>query len=493
MTSSDSSFHFQQAALLSLDVLAREFGGARPQLFKGALTFVLRIVETRHPAVLTAALLATSTLITALGVRLVPHISVVVPALIRVLEESVAPIRPNKEELGVALAWIDGCGMSLLGTLSLFIHPYLPQMLRPILRLTALATSPAVAECAAATGTKGGAADLGCGATALGDQVTAISKVIANAVPSRQLLPVLAEVVGSVSQAGAPALVHLLGLLQTHLALDPEGCALDSERALCFQILFHAFSHRELRAHGSIPVEAAASACLTQLVARLNDAAFATFWGRALGWAFPAAAAGEGKPDDVPSHARALTFFRIFHGTQTLLQTLFTPYFAEVLPHALALLPSERHEAEQYRALTRAILVFVELGMLHGGTVPERELRTLEKALVASLGFSELRALEASLLACLGALIGALGPDGSPALHHALCMATRSERLEQRLGALRGLARIYDTLGNSALSLAPEAMPFLSEMLEDGDQDIRAEALSLMRTNEFKMVQYDES
>jgi len=54
----------------------------------------------------------------------------------------------------------------------------------------------------------------------------------------------------------------------------------------------------------------------------------------------------------------------------------------------------------------------------------------------------------------------------------------------QRRGAVRGLQRLYDTLPDAVLVHSPEAVPFLSELLEDADGGTRACALELLNTLE---------
>ena len=77
-----------------------------------------------------------------------------------------------------------------------------------------------------------------------------------------------------------------------------------------------------------------------------------------------------------------------------------------------------------------------------------------------------------------------VGVDGSKRLHYELCVATRAETPSTRLGALRGLARLYATLKDSALTHIPEAVPFVAELVEDGELEVRREALALMKTLE---------
>ena len=50
-----------------------------------------------------------------------------------------------------------------------------------------------------------------------------------------------------------------------------------------------------------------------------------------------------------------------------------------------------------------------------------------------------------------------------------------------RLGALRGLGRLYTVLGDAALMHVPNAVPFVTELVEDGEEDVRAEAAATLK------------
>ena len=74
-----------------------------------------------------------------------------------------------------------------------------------------------------------------------------------------------------------------------------------------------------------------------------------------------------------------------------------------------------------------------------------------------------------------------LGAEGASQLHADLCMASRSDDGPTRLGALRGLGRLYTVLGDAALMHVPNAVPFVTELVEDGEEDVRAEAAATLK------------
>eukprot|EP00967_Tisochrysis_lutea_P106450 scaffold163253_cov31-Tisochrysis_lutea.AAC.1 len=132
-----------------------------------------------------------------------------------------------------------------------------------------------------------------------------------------------------------------------------------------------------------------------------------------------------------------------------------------------------------------ALIHSIELGFSNEPEKPPVEqLRTLEKALITRLSWQPHATLLPALLGAIGALATYLGVDGCKPLHYELCMATQAEDEVQRRSAVRGLQKLYAVLPDAVLVHSPEAVPFLSELLEDSDPEARAHALDLLNTLE---------
>ncbi|CAN0500780.1 unnamed protein product, partial [Scytosiphon promiscuus] len=68
---------------------------------------------------------------------------------------------------------------------------------------------------------------------------------------------------------------------------------------------------------------------------------------------------------------------------------------------------------------------------------------------------------------CLAQLAAASGKDALwKALASAVLMRTRSKRAGVRVAALVSLRQCFEVVGEECLSLLPECLPFLSELLE---------------------------
>jgi U3 small nucleolar RNA-associated protein 10 len=83
------------------------------------------------------------------------------------------------------------------------------------------------------------------------------------------------------------------------------------------------------------------------------------------------------------------------------------------------------------------------------------------------------------LLAALGAAVREGGQACWRAVHGALLLRTRAPDVRVRVLACAGLRRVWETVGEELLPLFPESLPFLAELLEDGDGLVEREAQRL--------------
>ena len=81
------------------------------------------------------------------------------------------------------------------------------------------------------------------------------------------------------------------------------------------------------------------------------------------------------------------------------------------------------------------------------------------------------------LAPCLGALVAATGRDvfWKP-LCHRIFLATRGKTVHQRRAALACISTCFAAAGEDILVLLPEALPYLSELMEDNDADVEKAA-----------------
>ncbi|CAM9409783.1 unnamed protein product [Discosporangium mesarthrocarpum] len=83
---------------------------------------------------------------------------------------------------------------------------------------------------------------------------------------------------------------------------------------------------------------------------------------------------------------------------------------------------------------------------------------------------------------CLAQLAAASGKDAMwKGLAHGVLLRSRSDRAGVRVASLVTLRRCFDVVGEEFLSLLPECLPFLSELLEDGHPEVERECRGLVK------------
>jgi U3 small nucleolar RNA-associated protein 10 len=70
------------------------------------------------------------------------------------------------------------------------------------------------------------------------------------------------------------------------------------------------------------------------------------------------------------------------------------------------------------------------------------------------------------------------------ALNYQVLLKTRHPSSRIRLGALRVMKQLYVRMGEEFVSLLPETIPFLSELMEDESEEVEQECQSIIRTLE---------
>lgn len=93
--------------------------------------------------------------------------------------------------------------------------------------------------------------------------------------------------------------------------------------------------------------------------------------------------------------------------------------------------------------------------------------------------------LDAMAAATIAALVQMAVSTNSDALwkplHHQVLLASRSDAPKERRRALEVVAQLVERLGEEYVVLVPEAMPFLSELLEDPELHIQNETRRLLQ------------
>lgn len=361
-----------QAAILSVDSIARSLARSHPATFESCMPAALRALYCSTSNVVSAAALLLSTLISKLRVRLLPFLPKLVPGLLDAYSNFSCAFRPSVAG-SLATTLFSTVLPSLLPVFPALIAPYLPRLLIVTLSIgmPASMSGPSAPDASSSDLARGKA-------TPPAELVVArqgLLRGIAKAVPPRVLLNAMSEALSHLPGAAIPS---LLSLLERHLTMRPSA-EVAAHRALAYALLHVALSFRDVHTQPSSPsfkltqpidsmlassatehcadaVEIAGGSALEQLTSCLNEVQLRPILLRALAYASEqtdaALPASEGSGDS-QNHAasknsaeagtgadarRAAAFFRMLEPSQRRFAALYSPYFAVALSFATATL-----------------------------------------------------------------------------------------------------------------------------------------------------------
>ncbi|KAA6423835.1 MAG: U3snoRNP10 and NUC211 domain-containing protein, partial [Trebouxia sp. A1-2] len=403
---------------------------------------------------------------------------------------------------------------ALVEGLKAFLSPYLSALLH-------LLFSPPVLACKQA----------GCRESA-----SSIRIQLAGVIPPRLLLvPLFAHYDGAVKE-GEAATVSLLAMAQR--AMEQMDSATAAQHAdACFTFLLKALDLRQKRpAH--LPaldvIEQGSVAVLLALTMKLSEAKFKPLFLRLLDWASTPPAA---QPDAKPL-GRQVALFTAVLGLIERLRSVFVPYFRYLVDPIAAHLGGSAVEAEGHRRKkkkksTAGMLDVADESSTEAGVVEDtwhlrfKVVQALHScflydtvSFLDEARFHRLLPLLVVQLAAqpptaVSALFGAQQtPSAAPglgidlfgdavvsalvqmavtanndalwkSLNHQTLMATRSQRsVSKRLRAVAAVEGLVGRMREEYLLLLPETIPFVAELLEDPEHQVRVVTQRLIKTLE---------
>ncbi|KAF1318510.1 hypothetical protein FI667_g13898, partial [Globisporangium splendens] len=518
-----------QTALLSVDILARNFATTHAKRFQQSLPTVVKYVEldpsTASPTTLHlfgCAFVCISSICHAVGALVFPLLPKFFPKLLAGIMFCSSKLKPAKGEDKTVASGMVTVLQCLLASLEVFTEK-IPQFLAPYLsKILQVLLSPSILA------SNGSASNM---QVQLSIDCSLLN--LSNNVELRHLLP---NVFGAYEFAlvqGDVSVEKLFSLVSTIVAaLDVSSLrqylpnfarffvtALDARRV-------HASKMQDVDA-----VEDEILECLVQFVLKLSEKQLKPLFLKIAEWAqAKLPGSGANKNGDI---SRRISFFKLVVKLSERLRGIFVPYYAHVLDYLTATLvdthsvlaqkKNRKAEADDEIASDDDDDDFFtrddkpaskKTKMANGhatavGDVTEcvREsyallLRTTVRALNGcfvhdSDGFMEKERFDVVMsplvdvfdivkhdasakdfvydvvTACVANLAWAAKSDllWKP-LHYAVLMKSRSDSPAVRLATLKTVEKCYQVIGDEFLAMLPESIPFLAELMEDTDAEV---------------------
>ncbi|XP_045774481.1 HEAT repeat-containing protein 1 [Maniola jurtina] len=472
----------QQTALLSLKLLTRMLASENPGQFKPVLETVTNYTcNPNIPGnVMASIVLCLAELCGNLKAHALSSLRKFMPALIKVLKKQRKAETPELVLLSTVTAI-----SKIVESLPLFLSPYLQKILYEYALLLS----------------KWQACDQECSkVSAIVSKLINIKKKIATSIPPRVLTPVANETHQLILEKGN---LDAIGPVMSVLADSFANITTADFTALQHDLTTFFLSALELRSDGPEKnldmnvidrAEEEVVNALVSLVLKLSETSFRPFYFKIYDWAIRSNV--DGKKD------RAITFYRISCAIADKLKGLFVLFAGHFIKNAADLLDScnnSKNEQlyfdsdEKCISLINYIIKTLHIVFLYDSQsfLNKDRFETLMQPVVDQLentvgGISSLKSRATEMIIpCISQFAVAVADDSLwKLLNYQVLLKTRHNEAEIRLTGLECLVAMASQLGSNWLPLLAESVPFLAELLEDGDPRIEGATKTAVRTLE---------
>ncbi|XP_052757837.1 HEAT repeat-containing protein 1 [Galleria mellonella] len=469
----------QQTALLSLKLLTRLLASKNPEPFKPVLEIVTEYTcnSSISGNVMASIVLCLAELCSNLKAHVLVGLRKFMPALLKVLKKQRKAETPELVLLSTITAIT-----KILESLPLFLSPYMQKILYEYSILSA----------------KWQAHDQECNkVSAIVTKLATIKKKIAASIPPRVLIPVTNEthqlLLGKENYDAIGPLMSVLAESFSNVT-TADFTALQQDLTTFFLSALQLRSDAVKKEIDDAIINSAEDEvinALVRLVLKLSETSFRPFYFKIYDWAIRSNV--EGHKD------RVITFYRLSAAIANQLKGLFVLFAGHFMKNAAELLDSCNNSKtedlyfdseDKCVVLVRCIVKTLHMVFLYDSQnfLNKERFETLMQPVVDQLentvcGISNLKQrAEECLIPCISQFAVATADDSLwKLLNYQILLKTRHNDAEIRLVALDCLVAMATQLGSSWLPLLAESVPFLAELLEDGDSRIESSTKDAIR------------
>ncbi|XP_030033352.1 HEAT repeat-containing protein 1 [Manduca sexta] len=469
----------QQTALLSLKLLTRMLAAENPEPFKDVLGTITNYTCNLNISgnVMASIVLCLAELCSNLKAHALASLRRFMPALIKVLKKQRKAETPELVLLSTVTAIA-----KIVESLPLFLSPYLQKILYEYSILFA----------------KWQQCDQKCSkVTAIVAKLANIRKKIAESIPPRVLIPVANETHQLLlEKENFDAIGPVMSVLADSFAnvTTADFTALQHDLTAFFLTALQLRSDAAEKNIDNLVIDKAEDEvvnALVCLVLKLSETSFRPLYFKIYDWAIRTNV--EGYKD------RAITFYRLSSAIADRLKGLFVLFAGHFVKNAAELLDACNNSKtedlyfdneEKCINLVKYIIKTLHIVFLYDSQsfLNKSRFETLMQPVVDQLentlgGVGELKGRAAEyLIPCVSQFAVATADDSLwKLLNYQILLKTRHNDAEIRLTALDCLVAMATHLGSSWLPLLAESVPFLAELLEDGDQKIETATKDAIR------------
>ena len=459
----------KQLALYTLKLLCKVLGEEHPTEFVKVFPAVIHCLETQGlPLPLLAnALLCVAELVSCLKAHAIPYLPQFMPSML----EAVKVIQDKDDEI-LTNSFLTSL-QKIIGTLPLFLSPYLKQILIVVSATSCHSESMAASSKPVLL-------------------IKNAKKTISTEIDARVLIPTLHECLNYCLKEKWECVTPLMDVLQLHIVnLSKEERGSHHHQLLA--LLMDALDFRTQK-HTSVPweqvekVESLIIEAVLAMVIRVSEAMFRPMFYKLYDWA--------SSEDNIDLKIRMVTFFRLSASLSEKLKSLFNMFVEPTLKKACHILDACNQSksekkffklsgSEHKKMIIRQVEVILDClykCFLHDseGLVTKELFELLLHPLVDQIeNFIEDEVVYDKhvqyVSLCLTQFASAVNDDACwKSLNYQILLKTRHPAPQVRQAALRVTESLTTKLAADYMSLLPETIPFMAELMEDENEQVEA-------------------
>lgn len=320
-------------------------------------------------------------------------------------------------------------------------------------------------------------------ANAVSDSIRSnVLDVVVEYIDTKVVINSLCSLWTFVADLNATSLGLYIGTMENAIKRMNKATAV-SESSLFFRFLTNALEYRAISKFDKNTVgriETIIHNCAIVYVMKLNDKSFRPILASIVRWAFD----GEGVVTEISETARLESFYKFFNRLQENLRSIVTSYYSYILDSTVSLL--ERFAKSELSDISLRRLVLISLTASFKYDQNEYWQVTARFNAISQALTNQLTNIEDPIGKHLVKALCSLAQDVSSSdehnkrlneliISHMRVIGDREPSAREKYWSVKALTTIYKRVGESWLSLLPQIVPIVSELLEDDDEDVQAE------------------
>ncbi|ODQ80991.1 hypothetical protein BABINDRAFT_160414 [Babjeviella inositovora NRRL Y-12698] len=449
MVQAQCAAELAQAALDTAALLIAKFGASiDAAMLTATLSVTTATLSSPVPEIVIGALNVVTSLVSVLGVKMIGFFPKIVPPAFRIFEDSLvlSDDSDSKQLLQTLTVVLFSC---LVRRIPAFMTSNLDQTFTLVLRASTISEKTRAS----------------------------ILDVIVQHMDVKTVMKSLCSIWNTVRVMDPIAIGLFLHAMEfTIKSMDKKAAAAQATSFVKFML--HAFEFRnesELDNNSVHRIEASVFQCGIEYVMKLNDKTFRPLFANMVRWAVN----GEGSKTGISEIHRLLAFFRFFNKLQESLKSIVTSYYSYILESVDKILVRFVSGDLDDINLRRIIIISLTSSFKYDQDEFWQQQSRFEVVLQALT--SQCTNIEDGIGKYLVKAISALAQNCTADEHNKKMNELLLSHMRLNCGArekfwaTRAMKMVYQKVGENWLSLLPQLVPIIAELLEDDDEEVEME------------------